>query len=90
MHAEVHVLLLVDPLEIAPPHCALPFRSGDAQVRLDLASEAQRRRWAEAFTAPADAALVQLAARGIHARLLSSEAPSDAWLDQLHPAGRAA
>jgi len=90
MRAEVHVLLLVDPLETAPPRRSLPFRSGGLQVRLDLGSEAQRRRWAETFIAPAEAALALLAARGIHARLLSSDTPSDAWLDQLVPAGRVA
>jgi uncharacterized protein (DUF58 family) len=90
MRAEVHVLLLVDPLETAPPARTLSFRSGESRVRLDLGSDAQRKRWAEAFIAPAEAALVRLAARGVHARLLSSEAPSDAWLDQLAPAGRVA
>ena len=90
MHAEVHVLLLVDPLEMLPPRRVLPFRGGDDRVQLDLASPAQRKRWEAEFVAPAEAAIAQLRARGVRARLLPGNAPSDAWVGALAPAGRAA
>ena len=90
MHAEVHVLLLVDPLEMAPPARVLPFRGDGARFELDLGSELQRSRWQAEFVAPAEAALAQLRARGVHAQWLPGNAPSDAWLGALAPAGRAA
>ena len=90
MHAEVHVLLLVDPLEMLPPRRVLPFRCGDARLQLDLASPAQRQRWEAEFVAPAEAAIAQLRARGVRAQLLPGNAPSDAWVGALAPAGRAA
>lgn len=80
MHGEVTVLLLSDPLEREPPRAALPFLSGGHRVELDLAIATQRQRWRAAFVAPLDAALAQLPPRGVRVRVLSSEAPADAWL----------
>ncbi len=96
LHNEVIVLLLSDPLEREPPQAALPFFAADVlaaqvggervaghRVELDLASAGQRQRWHNAFMAPIDAALAQLPARGVRVQMLSSEAPSDAWLPLL-------
>jgi uncharacterized protein (DUF58 family) len=83
MHNEVVVLLLTDPLEVVPPPAALPFRSGDRRIDLDLSTAAQRQRWRQEFVAPVDAALAQLPARGVRVARLSTDAASDAWLPLL-------
>ncbi len=93
-HREVIVLLLSDPLERDPPCAALPFwaeRDAGAQggsadasahrVELDLANAAQRERWQAAFATPLDDAMTILARSGIRARGLSTDAPSEGWLD---------
>ena len=82
-HHQVVVLLLTDPLEIAPPEALLAFAAGDGsegRAHLDLAAAAQRRRWHEAFAGQVDATVSALAARGVHALPLSCDAPSDSWL----------
>jgi uncharacterized protein (DUF58 family) len=86
MHNEVVVLLLCDPLERDPPQAALPFRSADHRIELDLATAAQRQRWRNEFVAPIDAAIAQLPARGVRVQVLSSDAPSESWLPLLGPA----
>ena len=96
-HREVIVLLLTDPLEREPPRAKLPFlvqrvlvrreesaadRALEMQrVELDLASDAQRERWRATFTTPLEEALSILARNGIRARALSTDAPSESWLD---------
>ncbi|KQZ60357.1 MULTISPECIES: DUF58 domain-containing protein [unclassified Lysobacter] len=82
-HHEVIVLLLTDPLENAPPQSALPFRSGERRIEVDLGVPAQRRRWAEEFTAPVAAALEKLPSRGVRVQALSTDAPSESWLPLL-------
>jgi uncharacterized protein (DUF58 family) len=86
MHNEVIVLLLSDPLERDPPQAALPFRSAQHRLELDLATTAQRQRWRNEFLAPIEAALAQLPARGVRVQLMSSDAPSESWLPLLGPA----
>src|SRR4249919_2330933 len=80
MHNEVIVLLMSDPLERNPPKAALPFATAEHRVELDLATAAQRQRWRNEFVAPLDAALQALPARGVRVHVLSTDAPSDAWL----------
>jgi uncharacterized protein (DUF58 family) len=86
-HREVVVLLLCDPLERDPPRTTLPFwidraaASASHRVELDLASGAQRERWQATFSAPMDEALAILSRSGIRARALSTDAPSESWLD---------
>lgn len=90
-HREVIVLLLTDPLERDPPRATLPFfvqheavagaASTARRIELDLAAAAQRQRWQSAFSAPLDEAMATLARSGIRARALSTDAPSESWLD---------
>ena len=82
-HHEVVVLLLTDPLELAPPAASLPFRSGGARIELDLADAAQRRRWRGEFARPLEAALESLPARGIRVQALSTDVASESWLPLL-------
>jgi len=83
LHNEVIVLLLADPLELAPPQAALPFLAGDHRVELDLANTAQRQRWRGAFAAPIEAALARLPARGVRVQVLASDAATESWLPLL-------
>ncbi|WP_370465135.1 DUF58 domain-containing protein [Luteimonas terricola] len=91
-HHQVVVLLLTDPLEMAPPDALLAFApaGGDAAARidLDLAAADQRRRWQEAFAGGVESTVAALAARGVHALALSCDAPSDAWLGASDPGRR--
>ena len=90
-HREVIVLLMTDPLERDPPRATLPFfvqrdaAAGAAtttrRIELDLAVGAQRERWQNTFSAPMNEALAILARSGIRARALSTDAPSESWLD---------
>jgi uncharacterized protein (DUF58 family) len=80
LHHDTTVLLLVDPLERDPPRAALPFATSEHRVELDLASAAQRQRWRHEFVDPIEAALQALPARGVRVQVLSTDAPSDAWL----------
>ncbi|HTL14822.1 MAG TPA: DUF58 domain-containing protein [Thermomonas sp.] len=83
MHHEVVALLLVDPLETAPPPARLAFRTGDARLELALDAAATRQRWQREFGGRTEAGLALLAAHGIRAAALSSADPSDAWLPLL-------
>lgn len=87
-HHQVVVVLLTDPLELEPPTGLLGFSvataGGSAQrVELDLAGRDQRARWHEAFAGRLSATVAGLAARGVRAIPLSTDAPSDAWLAAL-------
>jgi len=82
-HHEVIVLLLTDPLEIAPPKAALPFYSGGHRVELDLDTAAQRQRWRNTFNAPIEAALELLPSRGVRVQALATDASSESWLPLL-------
>lgn len=79
-HHEVFLLLLTDPLEMAPPQANLSFRADGRRVEMDLAGEAGRERWMSEFSAPVQAALEKLPSRGVRVQALSSDAASDSWL----------
>lgn len=95
-HHEVMVLLLTDPLEMTPPEATLAFApslqaagSGTAgRLELDLAATGPRTRWRAEFADRVAATRAALAARGVRALPLSSDAPSDAWLWAPRPGGR--
>ena len=88
-HHEVIVLLLTDPLEVAPPKASLPFVSADGEPRathridVDLSVAAQRQAWRAEFSRPLEAALAQLPARGVRVQALSTQADSASWLPLL-------
>ncbi|MDR0182862.1 DUF58 domain-containing protein [Lysobacter arvi] len=88
-HHEVIVLLLTDPLEIAPPKASLPFLGNGGAARdahridIDLSVAAQRQAWRNEFGRPLEAALAQLPARGVRVQALSTEADSASWLPLL-------
>jgi len=88
-HHEVIVLLLTDPLEVAPPKASLPFLGSDAgrgdahRIDVDLSVAAQRQAWRAEFGRPLEAALAQLPARGVRVQALSTQAESASWLPLL-------
>jgi len=88
-HHEVIVLLLTDPLEVAPPKSSLPFLGRNAAERdahridIDLSVAAQRQAWRAEFGRPLEAALAQLPARGVRVQALSTDAESASWLPLL-------
>ncbi|CAG4969878.1 DUF58 domain-containing protein [Novilysobacter luteus] len=82
-HHEVVVLLMTDPLELAPPAAVLPFYSGGKRVEVDLEHQGQRQRWHAEFAAPVQHLLDSLPSRGVRAMALSTDAPSESWLPLL-------
>lgn len=48
-HHDAIAVLVVDPLELAPPQARLAFAAGRARIELDLADRAGRERWRHAF-----------------------------------------
>ena len=82
-HHDACVLLLSDPLERDPPRARLPFSAGGERTVLGLDTAAVRQRWRQAFDTPLDDALALLRRQRIRAMALSSDAPSDVWLDVL-------
>lgn len=80
MHHEVVLMLLVDPLELAPPDASLAFLSGGRRVLLDLDRASVREHWRERFVAPLEALQQQLAARRIQVHVVASDDASDCWL----------
>ncbi|MCL7713120.1 DUF58 domain-containing protein [Stenotrophomonas mori] len=79
-HADVRVLLLVDPLEMQPPACRLPLQTAQGRLQLDLAAGAARAAWEQAFAAPVQALCAALPAHRVQVQVLASDAASDAWL----------
>jgi len=80
LHHEVVLVLLVDPLELAPPPSPLSFVAGGQRVALDLGSDAVRARWLAQFVAPLDALREALSARRIQVHVVATDDPSDSWL----------
>lgn len=80
MHTDVHVLLLVDPLEQSPPACVLPLATASGRLELDLSSAATQDAWHAAFIEPVEALCRSLPGRRVRVQVLSADAPSDGWL----------
>ncbi|MEF9977275.1 MAG: DUF58 domain-containing protein [Thermomonas sp.] len=84
MHHELFVLLLVDPLETAPPAKRVPFlgAQGD-RIELGLDTAPVRQRWKQNFEIPLEATQAMLQRQGARVMTLSTDDPSDAWLSLL-------
>ncbi|WP_108790288.1 DUF58 domain-containing protein, partial [Xanthomonas fragariae] len=80
LHHEVVVIVLVDPLELAPPARALAFDAGGERIAIDLSSQAGCARWQDEFVAPLEQLTSLLRARGVRLHRLSTDDTSDAWL----------
>ncbi|AKC79287.1 ATPase [Xanthomonas arboricola] len=80
LHHEVVVIVLVDPLELAPPARALSFDVRGERIAIDLSTQAGRARWQAEFVAPLEQLASVLQARGVRLHRLSTDDASDAWL----------
>lgn len=80
-HLQLHLLLLADALELAPPTQALRLAGPDGTQLLDFSDSAVRQQWSQHFQLP----LRQLQAMSlatVQVHCLMSDAPADAWLPQ--------
>ncbi len=80
MHVDVRLLLLVDPLEMQPPHCLLPVAAAGGRMEFDLSADAVRDAWHAAFVAPVQTLCQALPGRRIRVQVLATDEASDAWL----------
>ncbi|TQV22188.1 DUF58 domain-containing protein, partial [Xanthomonas perforans] len=80
LHHEVVVIVLVDPLELAPPARAVTFDVRGERIAIDLSTQAGRARWQAEFVAPLEHLGSLLQARGVRLHRLSTDDASDAWL----------
>lgn len=85
MHVEVQLLLLVDPLELAPPHCVLPLATAGGRIQLDLGAQATRQAWHDALIGPVETLCRQLPGRRIQVSCLATDAASDSWVIAARP-----
>lgn len=74
-HREAILVLLHDPLEMAPPHGTLAFAGGRRRVLLALGRREVRQRWDAVFAAPLHTLMQELPGAGWRVRALSSDAP---------------
>ncbi len=74
-HREATVVLLHDPLEVAPPRRTLAFVAGRRRLSLALDREGLRERWDAVFAAPLRTLAVDLPRLGWRVHALSSDAP---------------
>jgi uncharacterized protein (DUF58 family) len=84
-HHQATLVLLQDPLEIAPPRRELAFRAGTRRFELGLDQAGVRARWHDAFVEPAQALARTLPGLGWQVRLLSTDADSGDWLRRRDP-----
>ncbi len=80
LHHEVVVIVLVDPLELAPPARAVTFDVRGERIAIDLSTQTGRARWQAEFVAPLEHLGSLLQARGVRLHRLSTDDASDAWL----------
>lgn len=78
-HAQVHLVVVSDALETAPPSRRLSLLGPAGRIEVDLSSAAARRQWQQQFTAPLQA-LQGLSAQGAQIHLLDTAAPAGSWL----------
>ena len=79
-HHDLSLVLLVDPLELQPPSAALQFQTAQQRIGLDLRRSDVQAHWQAHFVEPLQELRRQLGARRVDVQVLSTDAPSDAWL----------
>ncbi len=79
-HHDLSLVLLVDPLELQPPSAALQFQTLQQRIGLDLRRSEVQAHWQAHFVEPLQELRRQLGARRVDVQVLTTDAPSDAWL----------
>lgn len=82
-HCEVIVLVMTDPLEVAPPHRDVAFNVDGQRLNVNLNADATVSSWDEVFAEPLQQARETLQSRGVRNFVLSTADDSDAWMDLL-------
>lgn len=78
-HVQVHLLLVTDALETAPPARRLSLLGSGGRVEVDLSGAAARKRWQQQFVAPLRA-LQSLSVQGVQVHLLDTADVASGWL----------
>lgn len=86
-HAQVHLLVVSDVLETAPPSRRLWLHGSDGLMEVDLHSAAGRARWQQQLGAPLEA-VRGLAAQGVQVHLLATDDSAVQWLPDLSAGAR--
>jgi uncharacterized protein (DUF58 family) len=89
-HHDAIAVLLVDPLELAPPEARVAFVDHGDRFELDLAGTALRGRWQAAFGQRFELARERLQRLGWRTLALATNAAPDLVLDALLPRRREA
>jgi uncharacterized protein (DUF58 family) len=89
-HHDAFAVLLVDPLELAPPQARVAFAGERARMELDLSDERVRRDWTQAFGARFEHARARLARLGWRVLVLCTDEQPDRVLAALLPHRREA
>ncbi len=89
-HHDALAVLLVDPLELAPPRAQLAFAGPASRIELDLSDPQLRLAWMHAFAERFDAACMRLRRLGWRALAMRTDEPADQVLTALLPYRREA
>lgn len=82
-HHELDLLLMVDPLETAPPTTRLPLLAGGQRLHVDLRHAATRQHWEQAFQAPLRQLQDTLGVRRVAVHVIATHQDSAGWLSPL-------
>lgn len=89
-HHDAFAVLLVDPLELAPPQAEVAFASDRGRVELDLADQRARADWTQAFATRFDVAAARLTRLGWRVLAMRTDEQPDRVLAALLPYRREA
>lgn len=76
-HHDAIAVLLVDPLELAPPAAQLAFALEQGRMTLDLGQRASRKAWTRTFAEHHAATVERLQRLGWHTRLQRTDQPPE-------------
>jgi uncharacterized protein (DUF58 family) len=89
-HHDLLVVLLTDPLDLAPPRSRLPFALADRRFELDLHAAPVRERWSNLFAGVLETQTHRLQAMNARVRVLRTDDSTDSLLAALLDHRRAA
>lgn len=89
-HREAIAIMLLDPLELQPPHARLTFAAGAERIELDLGDAAVDRAWQQQFAAQFDLTRIRLQRLGWRVITLRTDAAAESVLPALLPRRREA